>query len=313
MSPMIPHCRDIELQIDFQKLSVGTILPQYLRSAGALERIAITSLAADLHLWWYVPPLNYQLPRQISLQTWHLREFVQDVGLVQNNVESASVQTDLITLENVPSLIVIHAEVNKDSANYTNIAMCIDDNQAGNNAATSPNNNALDSFMEIRHLEVDIGSVSQVIGIQFTQQELYNLTKKNSKMLDFPWDYYTWKGAHMKAPTPAATRYNQMSRCFIALRPKDLSEKLSDGIRTSFQLQFTMGLIARDGLNGIPGGDKDYKLYVHTFFGKHYMPISSEGADYRKEIVNVNTVLQKPMGSNIKIDDSRYQSRASQI
>ncbi|MCP4180159.1 MAG: hypothetical protein GY756_20535 [bacterium] len=315
MSPMIPHCNSIELQINFQKLSASAIFTQYLRSAdAALKKLTISALDADLHLWWYIPPLNYQLPRQITLQTWRVSEFVQDVGLVNNNVESANVQTTLIEVKSVPSLIVIHAEVDKDSANYTNIALQCDQDQAGTNPTQSLANNSLDSFMEIRHLEIDIGTAPQVISTQFKQQELYNLTKKNSKMLDFPWDYYTWKGAHMASPNPLGARYNQMSRCFVALRPNDIANQFGAGIRYPMQLQFTMNLIARDGLNGIPGGNKNYKLYVHTFFGKHYMEITPDTASYKLQTIDMNIALQQhriPTAS--QIDDGRYQSRSSQI
>lgn len=319
MSPIIPNVSRLELNCQFQNLSQSVLFPRYLRNvADENHRLSITGLTADLILYWYNPPPSMVSPRQHILQTWNVREYVTTVGVVNNNATAASNQTDLIQLHAVPTLIVIHAEVNKDDATYANFAIHSDSDQAGGaRINSSQNNNALDSYMEISKFEVLLGDRPQVIGTRFTQEELYYLTLKNSKILDFPYKFNQWRGARVPTGTAGGTTFNQMSKMFIALRPKDLSEKFGDGIRFPTTLQFTMSLTARDGLGNIAGGNKSYTLYTHVYSGKHFLTMTSDSGQYQEQQIDVNQAIQKistvggglASGGRLRLDEPRYVSK----
>ena len=324
MSPMIPHVSNLEITCNFQNLSASVLMPRYLRFAAnnEVKRLGISALAADLILYWYSPPINMTMPRQITLNSWSVREYITTVNnnvAVVNNAAVNGVQTDLLQLHSVPTLIIIHAEVDKDGAQYVNTAIHADTDQAGNAAQVSATNNALDSYMEISELQVLLGDRPQVISTTFTQEELYYLTLKNSKIDDFPYDFNKWRGQFLAAPTAAAATYNQMSRCFIALRPKDLSEKFGDGVKFPTSLQFQMVLTARDGIQNIAGGNKIYRLYVHVFSGKHFLTLTPDAGQFQEQQISLEAVIRStqgaggPSGGNVVIDDQRYVSRMPQI
>ncbi len=327
MSPMIPHVRNLEITCNFQNLDAGTMLSRYMSVANG-GRLSISALEADLILYWYRPPLTMPMPRELSLNTWWVREHVTQVsaGVAVPNFPAANstlngVNTDLIQLASVPTLIVIHAEVDKDSASYSSLPLQSDIDQAGGGARLNPNVNALDTYMEISRLQVLLGDRPQVISTTFTQEELYYLTLKNSKINDFPYSYEQWKGQTQFVGVAAGeASITRGSKCFVALRPKDLSEKFGDGVRFPTSLQFTMSLTARDGVHHIVGGNKIYKLYVHLFSGKHFLTISQDSAEYTEQQVDAGEVgkqqaaaLGGALRGNVVLDDSRYHSRVGTI
>ncbi|MCP4179517.1 MAG: hypothetical protein GY756_17290 [bacterium] len=325
MSAMIPHVSRLEITCNFQNLAPSVLFPRHIRQAdGALRRLDISDLAADLVLYWYNPPLTMTLPRQVTLNTWSVREYVTSiVGVagppaVQNNETIDNINTDLLQLHSVPSLIVIHAEVDKDSVNYTNQGFCSSD-QANGNGVNSVANNSLDSYMEISNFEVTLGDRPQVINSVITQEELYNITLKNSKIKDFPYTFEQWRGQLIPRPVVGATAYNQSSKCFIALRSKDISERFGDGVRFPTSLQFKMSLTARDGLANLAGGGnnahKRYRLFVHIYTGKHFLALTPDSGQFQEQQIDLNAASQTQQVqtgaglSRVKVDDTRYHSR----
>ncbi|MCP4181591.1 MAG: hypothetical protein GY756_27825 [bacterium] len=294
MSPMIGNLSHLDVNYSFQNLGASAIMTRYLSSFDAAQnvvgRLTISDLTAQMYLWWYNPPMSMTLPKEIKLQTWDVYEYptiLNNNVAINNNTTLVGISTQMIPIHSVYSLVVIHAEVDKDSASYTNQAINGDTNQFGTNAATSLNNNSLDSYMEISNFQAVLGDRPQVISTIFTQEELYQLTLKNSNADDFPYSFDEWRGAYRVSPIASAERYNQMSKCFVAFRPKDLSEYLPEGAMVrSQQIQFTMDLTARDGFHNLAGGNKIYKLYVHVYHGNRYINIAGDSAEYvRDDIV----------------------------
>ncbi len=340
MSPVIPSVSRLEINCQFQNISQAVLHARYLRTgANALKRLTISALAADLILYWYNPPSKMVMPRQVQLQSWNVREFITPItglgaqGIVDNGLVVTSVETDLLQLHNVPSLIVIHAEVDKDSTSYSSRALHVDDNQAGNVVTLSANSNSMDSYMEITNFEVILGDRPQVISRSFTQDELYYLTIKNSKINDFPYSFDSWRGRVIPESVAAGTAYTQMSKMFIALRPKDLSEKFGPGVRFPTSLQFKMDVTARDGYGNLGalnaanngGGNKRYKLYIHVYSGKHFLNLTSDSGQYQEQQISAEKALQQQdlvvdssggsigaglvSGGRIRVDEPRYVSR----
>ena len=64
------------------------------------------------------------------------------------------------------------------------------------------------------------------------------------------------------------------SNSLQALRPKDLAEKIPDGVFAPNSFQVRVNGVARDGTHGYGNtAEQTYRMYVHLFFGKqkkHY-------------------------------------------
>lgn len=118
-----------------------------------------------------------------------------------------------------------------------------------------------------------------VISTNFTQRELYYLTQKNSKT-PYPYDFDDWR-SHRRPTTDASSRQapipdwqNYASKCVVCLRPKDLAEKISDGVFAPNSFQIRVNGVARDGTHSY-GVDtaQNYRMYIHLFFGRHFLRI----------------------------------------
>lgn len=303
MSDMIPHVRTLDITCNFQNLEAGTMVQRYINGDGINARLTISALAADLILYWYRPPPKMTLPMEVSIGSWWVREHTTPVsaGAAVPNFPAANstitgVVSDLIQLFSVPTLIVIHAEVDKNSTSYSNRALQVDVDMAGGGPFLNPAANSLDSYMEISQLQVLLGDHPQVISTSFTQDELYYLTLKNSKMYDFPYTFEQWRGMQEYSAIAAAgagalaTRGGKM---FVALRPKDLSEKFGAGVRYPTSLQFQMNLTARDGVHLIAGGNKIYRLYIHLFYGKRFLTLSAVKAEYSEQQISLEAADKK--------------------
>ena len=297
MSPMIPNVSHMELTYCFQNLSQSALFPRYLRanavSAGT-NKLEISDLAADLYLWWYRPLEDFS-KMELTLQSWDVEEYASTLNNnnnVNNNSTLLSVESQLIPNFSVPTLYVIHAEVNKSSDSYSSNAINSDLNQKGLEHHQSLDSNALDSYMEISNLQVVLGDRPQVINTNFTQQELYNLTVQNSNYMDFPYSFDRWRGSPSIAPHSQSQRFNQMSKCFVAITSKDLSEQLGEGVVIgSQQVQFTMDLTARDGFHNLAGGNKKYELYVHVYRGNQILEMVTDKAKFQQDIINMKSVV----------------------
>ncbi len=354
MSPIIPNIDRLEIDIQFnpQKIEASSMFYRYTRAdnVNVPHFLQYTDLQADLLLYWYEVPPSMEIPRSIDLQTWNIREFQTSVGEVVNGALSNNIKTDLIQLKSVPTLIIIHAERNKDGASYQCVSYTADDdmrgtappvNQSQANSAdgvgNSSINNSLDDFMEIVSMNVILGDRPSVINTRFTQNELYYLTLQNSK-IPFPYSYNHWKGyrvANIAAGdnafgTSSETIANpifhhQSGCCFVALRPKQLAEKFSDGVLTPTTLQFEMDLRAKSGACGLQGGNHSYTLFTHLYFGKHFLKQEPDRSQFQEQLIDMETARRatKPnlgfeqdlgLGGSLsrlrlKSEDPRYVSR----
>ena len=103
-----------------------------------------------------------------------------------------------------------------------------------------------------------------VISSTFSQEELYYLTVKNSKY-PYPYSLEEWLGKKVpvwsaltgnNVPTQSSAFAwrNQLCRMSLAFRPKDLAEKLSDGIFSPTTMQFRTTVKSMQGFAGQSDG-----------------------------------------------------------
>ena len=89
---------------------------------------------------------------------------------------------------------------------------------------------------------------------------------------------------------PNVAYNHSASKCVIALRPKDLAEKISDGVFAPNSFQVRVNGVARDGTHGYGnGGNQTYRLYVHLFFGKHFLRIEPDKAQFQEQSIALDT------------------------
>lgn len=323
MSPIIPNIDRLELDIQFQNLSAGVLYPRWLQAVttnNEFKRLAITALAADLKLYWYEVPVNMTIPRSVDLQTWNVREFQTAVPPVAEGTAFARITSDLIQLNSTPTLILIHIERDKDNELYVarapakadDLGLLVLDGNAdadalvtavgGNPGMTIANASVVnagihsyDSYGEITNLEILLGDRPNVISTNFTQRELFYLTQKNSKT-PFPYDFNDWR-SHLRPTMDASSRqlpavaYNgYASKSIIALRPKDLAEKIPDGVFAPNSFQVRVNGVARDGTHGYGNAtNQTYRMYVHLFFGKHFLRIEPDKAQFQEQSIPLDT------------------------
>lgn len=291
MSDTIPHVSRMEIKYNFQNLVPSAVFLRYAATANAAHGIQwrFGDLSATLHLWWYNPPMKMDIPRELSLQSWSVREYITDVGTV-NNFAIFNVSSDLIQLHSVPTLIVIHAQIDKDSANYIAGYLQVDTDGNGTGAAAFADaENSLDSFMEIDDFQLILGDRPQVISTAFTQEELYELTVKNSKWEDFPYSFEMWRGRVARANAAADTILPNGCKMFLALTPGDLSEKFGPGVQAPTSLQFQMSLTANNGIDYLSGGNASYKLYTHIFYGNAHLKLTSDSSQFSEVSVPIDS------------------------
>ena len=305
MSPIIPNIDRMELDIQFQDLTASVLYPRYMQSTaatGEFKFLNISALAANLKLWWYEVPVNMSIPRQVDIQTWNVREFNSDVTAVAEGVAVAQTRSALIQLNSTPTLICVSIRRDQDNVLYSARAASRSDTLANAPAAASvanAGNHSWDSYHEIESLEILLGDRPNVISTTFTQRELYYLTQKNSKR-PYPYDFTAWAALNRKptvdvngVPDGAANYVTYGAKCCVMLRPKDLAEKISDGVFAPNSIQIIINSRARDGFSGITNTiQQTYRAYFHLFFGKHFLRIESDKAQFQEQSVPLNVARQ---------------------
>lgn len=152
-----------------------------------------------------------------------------------------------------------------------------------------------DSYGEITNVEILLGDRPNVISTNFTQRELYYLTQKNSKT-PYPYDFDDWR-SHRRPSTDASSRQapipawrNYASKAVVCLRPKDLAEKISDGVFAPNSFQVRVNGVARDGTHsyGVSAA-QNYRMYIHLFFGKHFLRIEPDKAQFQEQSIPLDT------------------------
>lgn len=330
MSPVIPNIDRIEVDIQFNsdKLAAGTMFYRYAHAdtVNEVKRLVVTNLDANLLLYWYELPYQMSIPRSVDLQTYNLREFQSPAVTNTNGVIGLRQSvTDLIQLRSVPTFIVLHARRDQNAASYLCESLSSDDNYFGDDSKGSTNdaglpidhpNNSIDTMLEIVQLEVILGNRPNVISASFSQRELYQLTLKNC-CEGFSVDYVDWRGAYAPntiltandgtvGPKPTGLYTAQSPKCFICLRPKDIAEKVSDGVFFPTSLQFIVHARAKEGAAGMTGGDvQQYVLYTHVVVGKHFLRLEPDRAQYQEQ----SFTIDQAKSDLVSLREKGYQSR----
>lgn len=299
MSDTIPHVDRLEIDIQFQKLSESIFETRYLTAttANSNSRIVVSALSADLLLYWYEMPVHLDIPASIDLQSWQVREFSQPVAALQNGFTRTGIDSQLIQLRAVPSFIMLSCVIDKDAVTYDGSALSRDDDANGTNPSVQVQDN-IDFNCSFDSIEVLLGDRPLVIGTTFSQAELYYLTVKNSKY-PYPYSLQEWVGkrypqnvsvAGGAAPviSGAGDWFRMRSRMVVMLRPKDLAEKISDGVFSPTTLQFRTSVSAKSGYAGFnPNIIKDYRLYVHVFDSKSFLRLETDRAQFQLQSVSL--------------------------
>lgn len=311
MSPVIPHANNWELSMQFQRFVPSVFYPfcsvhgnagteiNYLHFSRVANTNNLTQM--DLLLYWYVPPLTESIPQSISLQSYYIREFVatapRSLRINSNATVTGGFDSGLIQLQDVPDLIVFHAEADKDSTAGYNSVFATTSQDIRGTAANLRSNAAewniacYDDFCEISAVRIIIGNTPNVIDTSFTQEELYQLTAKNSAGMTH--DFSRWRGL-LKGTTDAANNNGYPGQCFVALRPSDLSEYFSPGTNAPISIQITATLTARSSVYPHIAGAADtrvYSGYVHLLYGKRMLNISADKAEYVNQAISSESAM----------------------
>ena len=300
MSHVIPNIDRLEVDIQFTKLAESIFLSRYIQASGTNQRnqrIRITDLSADILLYWYEMPSTMEIPKQVDLQSWQVREFTTAVDALVAGT-TRDVDSPLIQLRSVPTLIILSCIRDKDSQDYDGSALSRDDDADSANDVAITARNSMDYWCRFTKIDVILGDRPMVISSTFTQAELYYLTTKNSKY-PYPYSFDEWLGKLVpvwSAPAAdvaqvsnaAAAFRRQTSRMSIAFRAKDLAEKLSDGIFTPTTLQFRVTVQSRQGFAGqSDAATHKYRLFVHVFDGKSFLRLEPDRAQFQLQSVSL--------------------------
>lgn len=311
MSKNIPNIDRLEISIQFNKLVQSMFFTQYLKrianggQVSSLQFSANNPVSADLLLYWVETPVSTEIPRNIDLNTFTVREFQNNITATNDVLTTTNTQSDLIQLNSIPDLFMIHIERDKDDPLYQQLAMSTDDDGVGGNVVlANAGRNTWDSYAQIETLRVNLGDRPDVISGTFSSRELYNLTLKNSK--EFPYTYNQWRGQYKPTFTGGADNplnddwLTYGSKCLIALTPQDLASKTSSGVFSSSSIQFIPEVRGFDGFAGYTGATQTWKMYVHLFFGKSFIRLESDRAQYQEMSLDANVarrLTDPPLGS----------------
>lgn len=302
MSPVIPYVRDFSLDYEFKKLTTGCFLPiSSIHSAGTavseLNTLRVNgNMTAELLSYWYIPSKLVSIPPKVSVPSYEMVRHIMSSPSMKtiNNNTADTFDTGMILLKDVPDLIIVHLEVDKNSTTYVNNFRAISPTARAEGGGTpdvnvlQPDNNAFDTFLEISSMRVNVGNHPNAIDTNFTQEELYNLTVKNGSK-DVVYGFAEWRG---KRTEVAANNYP--SQCYVALRTSDISVPTSPGVKAQLSLQITGNVVARTGYGpGIAGGNRIYSGYVHLLYGKRFITLENDfRASHKKQSVNVSDITK---------------------
>lgn len=273
-----------------------------------------------------------EIPRAVDLQSFQVREFTVSTGISPLTAgASQDVETQLIQLRSVPTLIILSCPRDKDSSDYRGAAWSRDDDgdgAGGSAAGIAIVENSVDFWCRFTKVEVLLGDRPLVISSTFSTVQLYALTVKNSKS-PYPYTFQEWVGklvpeyvATAGGVLPAVNAgqdwIRQTSRMAIAFRPKDLAEKLSDGIFSPTTLQFRVNVQSRQGFAGLKDQSAhSYRLLVHVFDGKSFLRIEPDRAQFMLQQVALEAAraatqpVLSSSGSGLKVGGSLSQLRSA--
>lgn len=324
MSPSIPNIDRLDIDIQFTKLDASLMYYFYGKSSANVRPPAMTIAAdgvvANLLLYWTITPTSTSIPRSLDIQSYNVREFQDPAGVVAvaDNVPRDDTSS-LIQLNSVPSLILTHLERDKDNPDYQPVACASQSNLDNAAQADVRDGGAIhnwDNYGEINNITYQLGDRPNVISASFSQRELYDLTVKNSK--DFPYTFDDWRGR--KRPLynnglfTAGTDVQQGRQGFaanwasypckgmVAVTGADIANKTSTGVFSSNSLQIIVNWRPHSGFAGTAPGNNIYRLYNHLLFGKEFMRIETDKAQFQSQSLDEATarrLTDPPLGSQM--------------
>lgn len=297
MSHVIGHVDSLDIDIGFDRLAANVFFPRYIyREDIETPYLAIRDLSADLYLYWYIPPPTMSVPRSLSFQSWQVSAYSKSTAELDRG-DSVRIDSDIIQLKEMPTLILLHAEISRSTDEYESVFQTFSDRGIDPPPAVTcdgPNN--INEYLKLSALEISIEGRPQTINKYFTLRELFDLTVKNSKAEDFPYAFHEWAGgSSMTDVAGLADPYRQISRCFIALRPEDIGFPYSDGVNVSSTFQVSVTGSRCDDLSGVMslrGTDPiptPFTFFIHMFYGKRWLTVSKGIAARGKQCLSRET------------------------
>lgn len=365
-SDVIPNVDRFEFDCQFNaaKIAAGTIFYRYGQNEAApgntgTRSLVMTNLQATMHLYWYNVSPSFSIPRSVDLQSWNIREFVTAVDggnpVANGSLAANRTVTDLLQLRSPPSLILIHAIRRQDDPDYVCHSMVSDSDYKGadlngsvagggasGSAVVANANHSLDPFMQIVNLTCILGDRPNVLSVNFTERELYDITLKNSKWSGFSQSFATWRGPfrdHYGCPAnndadsnptllgrdgadtlSVANCIPQLSKGFVALTAADLAERVPPGTYFPSSFQFTVQFRALDGASGFSGGDHKWDCYTHIINSKNFLRVEPDRSSFNEQSLSYGAyeaAIRPDMGrdtpggalSNLREKVSDYRSR----
>ncbi len=322
MGKSIPNVDRLEIDIQFTKLDASLFYYFYGKSQDANPpalNILPNGVAANLLLHWVTVPVSTNIPRTFDVPVYNIREF-QDVtngGAASANLAPRTDRSSLIQLQSVFSILITSLQRDKDQPDYLPVACCSQTNLDGvaiSNARTGGAIHNWDNYGEINTITYLLGDRPNVISATFSQREIYNITMKNCK--EYPYTFDDWRGR--KRPEYAGGAFQSGTEAkqgiedfleswadypckgFVAVTGADLANKTSSGVFSSNSIQVVVNWRPHSGFAGSEPGNNVYQLYNHLIFGKEFMRIESDKAQFQSMSLDESTarrLTDPPLGS----------------
>lgn len=321
MTKSIPHIDRIDYNLNLSGLAASLFFPRggfHDANADRIIKVSVDSVtSANLLLYWYRYPTSVSVPREISINSWYVRNYDTPLigaagGLINDDVELQPPSTNQIELYSVPELIMVSVRRSQSEASYEALALTSwDSGAATTNRTNTGNLNSMDMYCEISQIDVQMGDRTNIINTSLTSEELYGISMSNINYEDYPYDYVRWKGHKGSVPAAlaqaAATTLpvagsavsqaaNFQGRCCLYFRPKDLGVPLPSGVVTPLTMKLSnLRCRARSSFSS-QASNHNYTLYVTAFYG-NYMIGVKDGL-FRTAEINVNS-MSKSRGDGV--------------
>ncbi len=238
LSPMIPYIDHLQVELkyskpecafDYVRHSTHSVQPSTILKCTSIQN-------AVLHLWWYRSPDIMSIPPSIDIPMW------QVISSSKSTVTPAAgapinVNINNFRFSSVPDLVLITYNVDKSSANYNG--------RSWDCAAATVGSNRDESF-KLSQLRVAVGGHVNIIDATLDWNDLYNLTVKNSRYCDFPYDKF---------------QMSEYGYGFVALTPTDIASEFPESVNSGSFMDVTL-----IGTNNTYRGNITYACQIHFIY-----------------------------------------------
>lgn len=294
MTKLIPYVKQLRLDIALDDIAANSLVYLYSRRTIAIvpqprvSRLTIADIvSAELVIEWVKPRREklISLPPKVKIQSFFVdhREFAMNDGNVISDGNSSSVDIQNLVLHQVPSYIIIYATVDKDSPNYQCISITSSRDIAGLDKGVSEDNNSMESNLQLVdgtfQLRTNSMGGDTVISTEYSNRELYRITKKNS-IKDSPWSFRQWTGGDSREsiypPNTVVILGEHELRSFFVRKGQTVQ---------SISLDFSANFTSKEGF-GVRGsqlaigGDKVYKLMIDFIYDRYFLQLDNCGNTY---------------------------------